>query len=320
MSTMTKGVSLEAGTQAFVDALAASNDPPIYTLAPEQARAVLEKAQANPGYLPSSSVEEIELRGGPSVTIFRPPDIPPSAFPPGILYLHGGGWILGSARTHERLVRSLGSSAGSTIIFVNFSPAPEAAFPVPVEEAYRALQYFATHGKEHGIDSKRLAVAGDSAGANMATVVAMLAAVRGEFVPLSQLLLYPVTDADFGTRSYQEFAEGPWLTRRAMEWFWNAYAPSFEDRQKWEVSPLRAPGEYLAALPDSLIITAEADVLRDEGEAYAHRLMDAGVRTRAIRYLGTIHDFAMLNGLAETPPARHAMSVAGEFLSETVNR
>jgi acetyl esterase len=305
---------LEPGAQAFVDTLAAKSDPPIYTLQPEQARLVLEQAQNSVTPKPSCDALRGTVGDGINVCIFRNPDLDRTAVTGGVIYLHGGGWMLGSVHTHRRLMWELVKASGLTVVFVDFSRSPEARFPVALEESYAALQWFARHGEEHGIDGSHLAIAGDSAGANMATVVAMLGKVRGGVQPVAQALFYPVTSANLDSQSYSQFAEGPWLTRKAMEWFWEAYAPDRADRLNYSASPLLAPLELLSSSPPTLIITAEADVLRDEGEAYASRLMQAGVSTRAVRFLGTIHDFLMLDALAETTAARHAQAMAGQFL------
>jgi acetyl esterase len=203
---------------------------------------------------------------------------------------------------------------------VKYTPSPEAQFPVPLEQCYAATKYIAEHGASFGLDPTRLAIAGDSVGGNMATVVSRLAKERGGPVIRYQVLLYPVTDANFDTPSYQQFANGPWLAKRTMQWFFDAYAPKLEDREKPEVSPLRASVEQLRNLPPALVITDENDVLRDEGEAYAHSLMRAGVPVKAVRVLGTIHDFMMLDALASTPPARSAITLASAELRDALAR
>jgi acetyl esterase len=239
---------------------------------------------------------------------------------PVIVYFHGGGWILGNERTHDRLIRELARDARAAVVFVKYTPSPEARFPVPVEQGYAATRYVAEHGARFGLDPTRLAIAGDSVGGNMAAVVARLAKERGGPEIRLQALFYPVTDARFDTASYQQFAEGPWLTRREMQWFFDAYAPDPADRERPDVAPLRTPIERLRGLAPALVIVDENDVLRDEGEAYAHLLMNAGVPVKAVRVLGTIHDFMMLNAIADTPPTRAAITLAGAELRAALAR
>lgn len=304
---------LDPTAQRFIDTLAAENAPPIYTLSPADARRVLDSLQSStPVLLLPSSVQDTIIptnTAGPvSIRIVRPQGI---AGPlPAAIYLHGGGWILGNKQTHDRLVRELAFGANVALIFVNYTPSPEARFPVAVEQAYAVTRYIAENGGRFNIDGSRLAVLGDSVGGNLATVVALLAKERGGPSIARQLLFYPVTNADFDSESYRTFADGPWLTKRAMEWFFDAYAPDPLDRRRPAVSPLLASDDQLRGLPPALIITDENDVLRDEGEAYARRLMQVGVAVKAVRCLGTIHDFMMLNALASTPATRAAITLA----------
>jgi acetyl esterase len=251
-----------------------------------------------------------------SIKIVRPPKTPSTL--PVIMYFHGGGWILGSYNTHDRLVREIATGAQAAVVFVEYEPSPEAQYPVAIEQAYAATQHIADHGREFRFDSSRLAVVGDGVGGNMAAVVTLLAKQRGGPRIRYQVLFYPVTDANLDNGSYQKFAEGPWLTRAAIEWFWNAYAPDAEMRKKVTVSPLQATTQELAGLPPALVITDENDVLRDGGEAYAQKLIQAGVTVTAVRYLGTIHDFVMLNALAETPAARAAIAQANDALRKAL--
>jgi acetyl esterase len=306
----TTASALEPKTRAFVEALEAQGGPPLYELSYAAARAVLTNAQSGSIALAPARIEEATLPTGPTGRVairFVRPEGRTDALPV-VMYCHGGGWVLGDKSTHDRLVRELAKGAEAAIVFVSYTPSPEAHFPQPTEEAYAATKYIAEHGAKFGLDSSRMAIAGDSVGGNMAAVVALLAKERGGPRLRYQVLCYPVTDARFDTASYKEFAEGPWLTKRAMQWFFDAYAPNAADRERPAVSPLRASLEDLRGLPPALVITDENDVLRDEGEAYAHKLMSAGVPVKALRVLGTIHDFMMLNGLAETPPVREAIA------------
>ena len=221
---------------------------------------------------------------------------------------------MGDAATHDRLVRELAVGANAVVIFVDYDRSPEARYPVAIEQDYAVTEYVAAHAGEFGVDARRLAIAGDSVGGNMTAVVSLLAKERHGPAISAQVLFYPVTDASLSQRSYTEFAEGPWLTTKAMAWFWDAYLPDHVARKGRHVSPLNATLDQLKNLPPALVITDENDVLRDEGEAYARKLTQAGVRVTATRYGGTIHDFVMLNALAETPAAKGAVSQAAAFL------
>jgi acetyl esterase len=296
--------TLEPHTQQFIDGLVGA--PPIYTLSPAEARSVLVRAQSVPVGKPSAKIEDIAFPVGPTgsvpVRIVRPAGT--ADVLPAVIYIHGGGWILGDRDTHDRLVREIAVGAGAALVFVDYDRSPEARYPVAIEQTYAATCYVADHSADLRIDPSRLAVAGDSVGGNMAAAVTLMARQRRGPKIAFQVLFYPVTDADFDTNSYIRFAEGPWLTKRAMQWFWDAYLPDVTARKQPTATPLNASLHELAGLPEALVIVDENDVLRDEGEAYARRLSDAGVRVTSTRYNGTIHDFAMLNALADTPATR----------------
>src|ERR1700730_14045941 len=307
---------LEPTTQAFVDALAAQGGKPLYELSYADARRVLEDAQAVAVTKLPADVEEKTLPVGPtgevSVRIYRPKGAKGPL--PVVMYFHGGGWVLGSKNTHDRLLRDLVNGTKAAFVFVNYTPSPEAQFPVPVEQDYAATKYIAEHGKEFSLDASRLAVAGDSVGGNMVAVVTQLAKERKGPSIRYQVLFYSVTDSSLSQDSYEEFANGPWLTTAAMRWFWDAYAPKKEDRKKTTASPLSATTSQLEGLPPALVIVDENDILRDEGEAYARKLMQAGVDVTAVRFVATHHDFVMLNALAETPATKAAIQLASERL------
>lgn len=312
---------LEPKTQAFVDALNAQGGKPLYELSYADARKVLEDAQAIEVRKLPADVEEKILPVGPggevSVRIYRPKGA--KGLLPVVMYFHGGGWILGSKNTHDRLLRDLVNGSNAAFVFVNYTSSPEAQFPVPIEQDYAATKYIAEHGKELGLDSSRLAVAGDSVGGNMVAVVTQLAKERKGPAIRCQVLFYPVTDSSLSQKSYEEFADGPWLTKRAMEWFWDAYAPNKEDRKKTTASPLSATVEQLKGLPPALLIVDENDILRDEGEAYARKLIQSGVDVTAVRVLATHHDFALLNALADTPATKATVLLASQKLAEALS-
>lgn len=308
--------TLDPGVKKFVDGL--QGGKPIYTLTPDQARAVLDNAQSGPVAAPVLATEDRVLPVGPKgktrIRIYRPEG---AASPlPILIYYHGAGWVMGGTKTHDRLVRELTAGTGAVTIFVDYDRSPESRYPVAIEEDYAAADYVAKHAAEFGGDASRIAIAGDSVGGNMTAVVSLLSKERGGPAFKAQLLFYPVTDASMSTPSYQAFATGPWLTKPAMAWFWDAYLPDKSKRADVHVSPINASTTQLSGLPPALVITDENDVLRDEGEAYARKLSAAGVPTTAVRYNGTIHDFVLLNGISDTAPTRTAIAQAVGFLRE----
>jgi acetyl esterase len=313
---MINRIQLEPEAQAFAEAEALS--PLLFTLGPEQGRLALDEAQSGRVRKHPVDMEDLTITDGPSVQvalrILRPQHA--QAPLPVIVYIHGAGWVFGSAQTHDRLVRELVVGAGAAVVFPVYRLSPEVSYPTALEECYMAVRWVAKCGQEHGLDAERLAVAGDSVGGNMATVITLLSRERGGPDIRLQMLFYPVTDAAFDTASYHQFAEGYHLRRDAMMWFWKQYTRHPGERNEITASPLRASVEQLQGLPPALIITAEADVLRDEGEAYASKLRQAGVRVAAVRFQGTIHDFVMLNALAQSTAARGAIALATAWLRE----
>jgi acetyl esterase/lipase len=307
---------VEHNTQAFLDALAASGGKPLEALSPADARAVLVGAQksANVKLPPADVSEKTITADGRSIrlTIVRPAGAKGAL--PAFMFFHGGGWILGDFPTHERLVRDLVSESGAVAVFVNYTPSPEAQYPVAIEQAYAATRWVAQNGAQINVDGTRLAVAGNSVGGNMAAVVALMAKARGVPALRSQVLFWPVTNANFEDASYDEFADGHFLTKNMMKWFWDAYTTDPKQRQEIYASPLLAGAEQLRGLPPALVQSAEKDVLRDEGEAYARKLDAAGVSVVATRYNGMIHDFGLLNVLSDVPTTRTAMHQAAEEL------
>lgn len=313
---MSTAIHLEP--QAIEFAAATANPPFVYDLGPEKGREVVDEVQATPITKPTAAIEDLVVSGGPtgqiSVRIVRPEDA--SGPLPVIFYIHGAGWVFGNAHTHDRLIRELAVRTGAAVVFPNYSLSPEAKYPTAIEECYAALKWVAEIGQEHGLDSERLVVAGDSVGGNMAAAMTLMSKVRGGPSIKLQLLFYPVTNASFDSESYQQFAKGYFLTRDAMKWFWDQYTTDEGERNEITASPLRATTDQLRGLPPALVITGQADVLRDEGEAYANKLREAGVRVTAVRFQGIIHDFVMLNALADTAAARGAMTLATGWLRE----
>jgi len=300
---------LEPEAQAMADATA--QPPFFYEMTPEDARKVLDDLQAQPVDKPDVEDHWVVVPapvGDVGVRIVKP--VGATAPLPAILYLHGGGWVLGNAGTHDRLVRDLVVGVGAAVVFVEYDRSPESRYPVAIEQAYATARWIIAHAAEEGLDAGRLAVAGDSVGGNMAAAVAIMAKQRGDVRFCHQSLYYPVTDAGQDTASYLEFADGPFLLAKSMAWFWDAYLPDEDRRSEITASPLRADIEDLAGLPEALVIVDENDVLRDEGEAYARKLIKAGVRTTAVRYNATIHDFMMLNPLRTSAASTGAIEQA----------
>jgi acetyl esterase/lipase len=265
---------------------------------------------------PDVSIQDATIPGGPSgrvsVRILRPKGA--SGRLPVILYSHGAGWVFGNAHTHDRLVRELAEGTGAAVVFPNYSLSPEARYPTAIEEIYAVLEWVAQQGQEKDLDGSRIAVAGDSVGGNMSAAITLMAKHRSGPRLAAQVLFYPVTDASFDTDSYHQFATGYFLRRDAMQWFWDQYTTDEGQRAEITASPLRASSEELAGLPKALVITGEADVLRDEGEAYGRRLRQAGVDVTATRYEGIIHDFVMLNALRRTNAAGAAIAQAVTYM------
>lgn len=295
----------------FIENTEKSGAKPLYDLTPKQARKVLTSVQSFPVTAPDTAVETlyVDVNGTEiPVKIHRPKGIEDTL--PIVFYIHGGGWVLGDDTTHDRLVRELAAGIPAAVVFPVYTPSPEAAFPQPTNELFAVLKHIVSHADELRLDASRLAVAGDSVGGNMAIAMALKAAKEGAPKIGFQLLMYPVTDAAMETESYHHFENGPWLTKKAMAWFWKLYAPNAADRESVLSSPLTASAEQLKNLPPALVITAENDVLRDEGEAFARKLNDAGVKTTSVRFNGTIHDFMMLNPIAQSAATRDAVLLA----------
>ena len=298
---------LEPVTRAFVDGLAGA--PPVYSLTPEAAREALVELQSKPVVRRPAEIEDALWPVGPTgttrVRIVRPrgaiEDLPI------VLYLHGGGWVLGDTTTHDRLARELADGVRAAVVFVDFIRAPEATYPTQNEQAYAAMLYAVEQGPALGLDPSRLAVMGDSAGGNVAAAVTLLAKERRGPRIAYQVLFYPLVDYLSANASYRAFADGPWLTAATMKWMFDL--EGLDGSEDYHAYPLRATLDRLRGLPDALIVTTN-DILQTEGEAYAEQLAEAGVRVTTVRYNGTVHDFAMLNPLADTPAARSAIRQA----------
>ncbi|MEU5492246.1 alpha/beta hydrolase [Streptomyces sp. NPDC020196] len=306
---------LEPAAAAFAEATA--NPPYLFELAPADGRKAVDEVQSGDGVAkPEIDEEWITVKGGPTGDV-RARIVKPAGAAgtlPVILYIHGAGWVFGNAHTHDRLVRELAVGAGAAVVFPEYDLSPEARYPVAIEQNYAVARWIVQDGATKQLDGARLAVAGDSVGGNMTAALTLMAKQRGDVALEHQVLFYPVTDASFDTGSYRQFATGYFLRRDGMQWFWDQYTTDEAERAQITASPLRATTEQLSGLPAALVITGEADVLRDEGEAYADKLREAGVPVTAVRFQGIIHDFVMLDALRGTHAAEAAITMAVQTL------
>ncbi|CBG69169.1 MULTISPECIES: alpha/beta hydrolase [Streptomyces] len=301
---------LEPAAAAFAEATA--NPPFLFELPPAEGRKAVDEVQSGAIAKPEIDEEWVTVSGGPTgsvrARIVRPAGA--EGVLPVVLYIHGAGWVFGNAHTHDRLVRELAVGANAAVVFPEYDLSPEARYPVAIEQNYTVARWVVEQGASKDLDGTRLAVAGDSVGGNMTAALTLMAKQRGDVPLVQQVLFYPVTDASFDTASYHQFATGYFLRRDGMQWFWDQYTADEAERAQITASPLRAGVEQLRDLPPALVITGEADVLRDEGEAYANKLREAGVAVTAVRFQGVIHDFVMLDALRGTHAAQAAITLA----------
>lgn len=312
-----KRVPLEPAAEEVC--LEASKQPRIYELPPEQGRKVLEEMQNEPVYQYPACITQMSYNTGNwgKIPMYLVEPDTSQKIRSIIFYIHGAGWVFGSFHTHEKLVRELAARTNSIVVFPEYMRSPEVQYPVAVEQCYSMLNMLSSFlaSAYPDVDMRTLTVAGDSAGGTMAIAMTLLSKYRYGVKIHKQLLYYPVTNACFDTPSYQEFAEGYYLYREGMKWFWNQYAPIQKMRNEITASPLRAELEELQFLPQAMIVNGEADVVRDDGEAYARKLRLAGVDVTAIRIGGTIHDFVMLNALDQTDACRTAMDASTAWIN-----
>jgi len=291
--------ALDPQAKAVIDLIIKSGRPAYHQLSPKDARQLFRETRpaSTPPAPEIGAVSDLRADHIP-FRLYRPKNVPTSTRLPALIFFHGGGWVIGDLETHDVLCRQLTAAAGISVVNVDYRLAPEHRYPAAVEDAWAATRWVETHAAELAIDPTRLAVGGDSAGGNLAAVVALLARDHGGPSLALQVLTYPVTDVASESASYAEFADGFLLTRDSMRWFIEHYVPERKDRLDWRASPLRAAS--LAAVAPALVVTAGFDPLRDEGEAYARRLREAGVRVDMICYGGMIHGFAPMGRLIET--------------------
>lgn len=311
---------VESNIRGFLKVLNSGTGKPIEQLSPKDARSVLTGAQKSVKVdLSGITVKEkIILTDGKSIKIQIVKPSNAKGILPVFMFFHGGGWVLGDFPTHQRLVRDLVVESGAAAVFVDYTPSPEAHYPVAINEAYAATKWVAEHGKEIGVDGQRLAVAGNSVGGNMATVVSLMAKDKNGPKIILQVLFWPVTDATFETNSYNLYGQGRFLTKNMMKWFWDNYTTDPNERKERYASPLQATIEQLRGLPQAFVQTAENDVLRDEGEAYARKLDEAGVKVTSVRFNGMIHDWGLLNPLSNVPGTRSAITQAAAELKKAL--
>jgi len=305
----------------FLDGLNSSGGKPMEQLTPEEARDVLvnlQKSVTVPLAPADISEKVITVDGGPlTLTIVRPAGV--KGILPVFMFFHGGGWVLGDFPTHERFVRDLVAASGAVAVFPNYTRSPEAKYPAAINQMYGATKWVAEHGAEIQVDGTRLAVVGNSVGGNAAGVISLMAKDKGGPAIRFTAMMWPVTDANFETVSYHQLADGHFLSRNMMKWFWDNYAPDVRQRREIYASPLQATIEQLRGLPPTLIQVAENDVLRDEGEAYARKLDAAGVELTHVRYDGLIHDWGLLNPISQLPGVRASLLQVGAALKKRLS-
>jgi acetyl esterase/lipase len=300
---------LEPAAKELADAT--DPHPRITELPPQQGRDILADLQTGKGVdKPAIDEEWVTVDAGTYGSV-RTRIVKPAGSTgklPVFLYIHGAGWVFGDENTHDRLVRELVVGSNAAAVFPVYDRAPEAKYPKQIEQNYAVGKWIVAEGAKHGLDTSRIAVCGDSVGGNMSAVFALMAKDRGDISLKAQVLLYPVTSARFDTASFQQFAEGYYLTADGMKWFWDQYTGDLKQRKEKYAAPLEASLDELKGLPTTLVVVDEADILRDEGEAYAARLREAGVDVTSVRVLGIVHDFMMLDSLRDcraTIVARH---------------
>ncbi|OIJ95626.1 alpha/beta hydrolase [Streptomyces colonosanans] len=300
---------LDRALQEFLDAGADRSATDLPDLSVLTSDVPAGRPDDNPDDSYGTATEWLALPCGPTRRVHVQVTRPVGAAEPSpvVLFLPGLGWSLGDAACYAQLVREFALGTDAAVVYVDYTRAPAARYPVAVEQCHAVARWIHAHGHEVGLEGQRIAAVGDSAGANLVAALTLLARERGDVRLVHQVLLCPVTDADFDTPSYHRFATGYFLHRDHMRWFWDDYLPERQRRSEATAAPLRASLDQLAGLPPALVITAEADVLRDEGEAYAARLRAAGVPVVAMRYQGAVHGFLLLDALCPTATARAAL-------------
>lgn len=311
--------NIDRRIKSFLKVLNSGDGPPMEQTKPADARKVLEGAQ-NSVKTDTTGIDITEktiTQNGVSVKLFIVRPSGQSGVLPVFMFFHGGGWVLGDFPTHKRLVRDLVVYSGLACVFVEYTRSPEAKYPVALNECFAGTKWVAEHGAEINVDGKRMAVAGNSVGGNLTAAVALMAKVNNLDLKF-QLLFWPVTNAYFETESYNKYATSRFLTKNMMIWFWDNYISKPEHRNEIYASPLKASVERLNGLPPALVQVAENDVLRDEGEAYARKMDEAGVDVTLVRIDGMIHDYGLLNPIATVPAVQSALRAAATELKKAL--
>lgn len=308
-------------TQTFIDNVESRGGKPVYEITPEDARKFLCDLQKEFYSQIEAQVDDVSIfnteHGEISVRLVRPVGTNDEKLPL-IVYCHGGGWVMGDADAFDMTIKTIANYTKSVVAFVNYNRAPEFQYPEALNQICDTVNYFANNGGDYNINSERIAIAGDSAGGNMAAAALIKMKKEGGPKLCFQALIYPVTDADMNSDSYKEFKNGPWLTKKAMEYFFDSYVPDKNKRKEVYVSPLKAEVSELYGLPPALVITAENDVLRDEGEAYARKLIEAGIDTACVRINNTCHDFILLNALRDSKATKAGYKLLCKFLNRAL--
>lgn len=318
---MTKHVHLDNIVKCFIDNL--KIDKPIYEMSADEARNFLIEVQEK-GYKDlEASVEDFSifstLVGDISIRLVKPEKFKNEVLPL-VIYCHGGGWVMGDADVYDITIKTIANHSKAAVAFVNYPRSPEFKYPIALNHVYETVKFFSENGTDYGINPQKIAIVGDSAGGNLATATAIKLNYENEQKLCFQALLYPVCDTEMNTKSYDEFKDGPWLSKKAMEYFFNAYLDNKDQKKEISVSPLKAEIDDLVGLPPTLIITAENDVLRDEGEEYARKLIEANVDTACVRINNTIHDFMMINPLKDSKATHSGYKLLCKFLYHVLNK
>lgn len=308
--------NLSRDVREFLKIVNNSGGPALETLPLAEAQAGLANAQASVEVDVSGIKIDLKTITSDGYTvdlhIVRPENA--TGILPVFMFIHGGGWILGDFPTHHRLVRDIVLESGMAAVFVNYSRTSEARYPQAINEIYAATKWVAANGAMINVDGSNMAIVGNSVGGNMSTVTCLMAKEKGGPEIKLQVMMWPIVDADFETKSYRKFGKDRFLSTSLMKWMYDLYIQNPEERKTIYASPLQATLEQLKGLPPALIQTAENDILRDEGEAYGRKLDEAGVPVTTVRYNGMIHDFGLLNGLATLPAVRsHIRQIGAEL-------
>ncbi len=315
MQVTSENPNLALGVDEFIRTV--KNIKPFQTDTFEAARAVIAQLQSTQTFKDDVERNDFDIplddKGYIPVRIVRRVEAEKDL--PIIFYVHGGGWVLGNAMTYDRLLRKLAKGSYAAVVFAEYTPVPEARYPTQLEELWTVLSHILKNAEMYHINPHKLIMAGDGTGANMAAILTNYARKQGIHTNY-QLLLYPSLDANLNLDSYSKFYTGPWLGKATMQWYWDNYLPDISMRNQDMVSPLLIPDDELHGLPDTLIITAENDVTREDGETYARKLTNAGVNAVSVRFNGTIHDFLMLQPLAHTAPTQAAFRLISATLRQ----